>query len=201
MEIRATRKAAIRDALTHAAVELIERRGYDEVTMADIAARAGVSRRTAFRYVATKDDLVAAYPLSWLPVWHDAIERHAQLPLPARLRAASHEIAAHIDADAEWTRRAFAVTASHPALVARSAAVSQRWIATIEAEILGRSTEPTADEAVRARMLAAAFMGMIDAVCATWARAGTPMASLIDLGLDLLDTALEGIRPVDGGSG
>jgi AcrR family transcriptional regulator len=47
-----------RDALVHEAYVLFRERGYANTTMDDIAARVGLSRRTAFRYFATKEDLV-----------------------------------------------------------------------------------------------------------------------------------------------
>ncbi len=42
----------------HAAFKLIAEHGFDAVTTDEIAAAAGVSTRTLFRYVATKDDLL-----------------------------------------------------------------------------------------------------------------------------------------------
>jgi hypothetical protein len=49
--------------LRRAAVELALERGVEHITVADIAAAAGVSRRTFFNYFATKEDaLVGEYP-------------------------------------------------------------------------------------------------------------------------------------------
>jgi AcrR family transcriptional regulator len=47
-------KAAILDA----AIDLFDARGYDETTIADIAAAAGIAPRTFFSYFASKDELV-----------------------------------------------------------------------------------------------------------------------------------------------
>jgi AcrR family transcriptional regulator len=49
---------ADRDELSLVALRLIEQRGFDEVTMDDVAREAGVSRRTLFRLFPTKADLV-----------------------------------------------------------------------------------------------------------------------------------------------
>src|SRR5262245_36499077 len=47
-----------RATVVRAAVELFAERGYKETTAADIAARAGVSRRTFFYYFRSKDDIL-----------------------------------------------------------------------------------------------------------------------------------------------
>lgn len=49
----------VREAIRNAAFDLFLEQGYEEVRIEDIAARAGVSRRTFFRYFASKDDLMA----------------------------------------------------------------------------------------------------------------------------------------------
>ena len=47
-----------RRAVTHAALELFAERGFEETTVDDIADALGVSRRTLFRYFASKNDMV-----------------------------------------------------------------------------------------------------------------------------------------------
>jgi AcrR family transcriptional regulator len=58
--LQARKREVVREALRVAAEELIARRGYDKVTVEDIARAAGVSRRTYFRYFETKEDVVVA---------------------------------------------------------------------------------------------------------------------------------------------
>jgi AcrR family transcriptional regulator len=48
----------VRAELTMLAQDLVVAQGYDETTVDDIAAAAGMSRRTLFRYFASKEDLV-----------------------------------------------------------------------------------------------------------------------------------------------
>ena len=52
---------ATRERLFAAAAELFAERGYEATTMADIAGRAGTSRRTAFNYFPSKSDI----PMFW----------------------------------------------------------------------------------------------------------------------------------------
>lgn len=56
--LRARKKERTRQAISGAAIALFLSNGFDEVSVADIAAAAEVSKPTLFRYFATKDDLV-----------------------------------------------------------------------------------------------------------------------------------------------
>ena len=58
--IRARRKRATRDELLQTAKELFAERGYDNVTVAEIAAGARVSVKTLFQHFRSKEDLLLA---------------------------------------------------------------------------------------------------------------------------------------------
>ena len=58
MGVREDKKRETRARLERAALELFAGRGYDRTTVEDVAAMAGVSARTAFRYFPAKADLV-----------------------------------------------------------------------------------------------------------------------------------------------
>src|SRR5262245_33983172 len=55
---RVTRRRLVRHELAAAALSLFRKHGYDAVTVDDVAAAVGFSRRTFFRYFASKEDLV-----------------------------------------------------------------------------------------------------------------------------------------------
>jgi AcrR family transcriptional regulator len=56
--LREQKKRATREAIARAAWKLFNRRGFDAVTVADIAREANVSEKTVFNYFPTKEDLV-----------------------------------------------------------------------------------------------------------------------------------------------
>lgn len=61
MGLRERKKLERRLALIDAAHRLVEERGYDRVTVEDIAAAAGVSTRTFFNYFEAKDDAIVPF--------------------------------------------------------------------------------------------------------------------------------------------
>jgi TetR/AcrR family transcriptional regulator, regulator of mycofactocin system len=51
------RPSSSRADIEHVALELFERKGFEETTVDDIAAAAGIGRRTVFRYFPSKNDI------------------------------------------------------------------------------------------------------------------------------------------------
>ena len=59
------KRRAVRAELSEAALQLLVERGFESVTIDDMARVAGVSRRTFFRYFSSKEDMVFAFLDQW----------------------------------------------------------------------------------------------------------------------------------------
>ncbi|MCA9913104.1 MAG: TetR family transcriptional regulator [Anaerolineae bacterium] len=59
--IRSRKQQVVRDALSDAALALFLERGFEEVTVEEIAQAAGVSRRTFFRYYKSKEEVMVEH--------------------------------------------------------------------------------------------------------------------------------------------
>lgn len=111
-------RQATRRRLTQAAQSLFADRGYEATTIDDIAAAAGVSRRTFFYHFASKDDVIQ----SWHQEFEDALTEAIRLAPPAWpiLRVTEAAVVAALGAfDVEQALRLEQLKRDTPALRAR----------------------------------------------------------------------------------
>ena len=89
LTLRDRKRARTRRALVAAAVDLFETRGYDETTVADIAATAEIGTRTFFSYFAAKEELLFPESDGRVRATVDAIatRRPGERPADVLLRA------------------------------------------------------------------------------------------------------------------
>lgn len=99
------RASATRNALYEAAAALFVERGYEDTTMADIAERAGTSRRTAFNHFPAKGDIPMLWTRRMADVAVDVITESAGDPAPERIRAYFRLISELVEAEPELTRQ------------------------------------------------------------------------------------------------
>lgn len=72
--LQARKQEVVRDAILDAAIEIFATKGFDETTVEEVAQAAGVSRRSFFRYFASKDDLLAQNVMHYGVALKQAIE-------------------------------------------------------------------------------------------------------------------------------
>ncbi|MDQ3484172.1 MAG: TetR/AcrR family transcriptional regulator [Actinomycetota bacterium] len=83
-----------REELLRTCLDLLGRRPWDEVTMADVADAAGVSKPLLYHYFSTKTDLYRATVTAAADELRDATRPDPALPVGPRMRAA---LDAHLD--------------------------------------------------------------------------------------------------------
>ena len=191
MASRAEHRLQTLHALSDAAIACFEADA--SATVQAIASAAGVSRRTVFRYVDSREELAFIHPLLWFDAFDGALDAHATEPLVERLRIASAAIGAAVDADPEPPRRAFRVAAATPELHRGFQTIFQRWVDRV-AEVVAEAEGPTADP-IRPRIVGGAVMGMVDAVTREWVLSSPEVrySSLIDAGFETLRPMFEAI--------
>ncbi|GAA2211732.1 TetR family transcriptional regulator [Nonomuraea monospora] len=164
-------KPPIKHRLAEAAVALFDEKGYDATTVDDIAARAGVSRSTFFRYHRSKED--AIFPD------HDALLDR----IDARLRASTAGTAivaitdavrivlAHYVDDAEVSLRRYRLVRQVPALRDREIASVARYQRLFR-EFVGAWLGDSPDAGLRAELMAASVVAAHNQVLRGWLRSG-----------------------------
>lgn len=128
LPLRELKKRRTRRAISDAATELFAARGFDEVTIDEVAAAAEVSKKTVFNYFACKEDLL----------FDEADEAKARLlaAVAARPRgetvldAVRRNARASIDrmcaGDDPWIEKMARLVASSPSLQAREAEIYEQ---------------------------------------------------------------------------
>ncbi len=167
--LRERKKQRTRQALIEAAARLFEDRGYDHVTVAEIADAAEVSPRTFFLHFQTKEDVLLADADVRVDLALQAIaERRAEERLPEVLvRAVDQMIADTWDGDLHSGLAALRaqLAASVPALQAR---LLQRYL-TAQSELAEalRRAFPGRLDTITASALVGAMVGAVSASAMT----------------------------------
>ncbi|MGX1274585.1 TetR/AcrR family transcriptional regulator [Streptomyces phaeoluteigriseus] len=194
--IREQTRSVVRSLLARTAIELFATRGYDNTTLDEVAAAAGVSRRTLFNYFAGKEDLA----LGGLSEQGELIaERFAQRPADedcwVSLRAA-FQVIEEIETTPEHRLEIVTLLFGNESLRAGHAEKQARWQDLLAPLIEPRlpdshsDADPDVDHrALQARAIAAAAISCLQAANQEWARLG----GRADL-FDLYDTAVQAVR-------
>lgn len=185
--VRGGRPAATSHAqLTHIALELFSTAGFENTTVDDIAATAGIGRRTFFRYFASKNDVV----------WGDFDGELARMrqylrtcpddqPVMAALHSAVLDFNRFPAEETPWHRRRMRLILEVPALQAHSTLRYAAW-RTVVAEFAARRLAVT-EESLVPQAIAYAFLSVSIAAYEQWLKDDdTDLAEPLDRALGLL---------------
>ena len=119
--MRVRRRRFLQDEIERIAIRLFVERGFDAVSVDDIAAETGMSGRTFFRYYATKDEILRRYQSGLNQALLDAFAAQpADAGALAALRAAYAATSAVPEEERERVRALGRLLATAPAVHARS---------------------------------------------------------------------------------
>jgi TetR/AcrR family transcriptional regulator, regulator of mycofactocin system len=177
------RRVTSRAELEHTAFDLFGRQGFDRTTVEDIAAAAGIGRRTFFRYFPSKNDVP----------WGDfdgELERMRarlkasppEIPLMDAIRVAIVDFNRVAPGQIPFHRRRMELILRTPALQAHSTLRYAAWREVIAEFVAGRTGQPP--DALTPRTIAYAALGVAVAAYEQWLETDDA-----DLG-DLLDRAM-----------
>jgi AcrR family transcriptional regulator len=188
--LRERKKSRTRAQFLDAANRLFDARGYDAVTVEDIASAIEVSPRTFFRYFRGKDELVMADVGDQLATLLVSLERRPDGESAAdALAAALLDLAAVIDQRRDAFLRSHALISRSPQLVVANLAALRQWESCVQAQVRGRLTG--ADRHLRARLLVGAFLVALQMASDAWAWEPTGTFT------ERLDEALRLVRRLD----
>nr|WP_246387017.1 TetR family transcriptional regulator [Gluconacetobacter sacchari] len=163
---REARRRQTHAALIDSAMRLLSTRGFDATTVDEIAASAGISRRTLFRYFPTKADIVTAWAQNMTDVLTASVESCPETFGPREIIRTALE--AVVPEMAENRAEAFAfvyLIERTPALLSVSLRKYARWeeaLAAALASRLPRSPDQALAARVAARSAIAAFRTALD---------------------------------------
>jgi AcrR family transcriptional regulator len=176
------RRVRTRAAIQAAGLELIARQGFESTTCEQIAAAAGISPATFFRYFPTKEDVVLQDDYD--PLIADVVRARParERPVTAFRRAMAVAIA---DEPREEDRLRARLVTSVPALRSRSheQLLSLRGhLAAAFADRMGVGAED-----LSVQVVAAACAAAVGVAVERWAAGEGDLGPLVDLALRLLD--------------
>ncbi|UDF12060.1 TetR family transcriptional regulator [Antiquaquibacter oligotrophicus] len=173
-----------RGRLKHAAIALFTERGFDAVTVGDIAAAAGVTERTFFRYFTDKREALFSSQEEYNALFVNALESSPATQPMALVEDALRGGATFFpDGKREHSRARQAIITSSPALVERESLKRIRLTEALSAGLVARGVPPRT-----AALAATSGDGAFALAFATWIAEGEdrPFDECLTEALDLL---------------
>ena len=187
-DLRRRARYAVRAEIAETAFQLFTQRGFDQTTVDDIAAAAGLSRRSFFRYFASKEDAV----LGVLNAVGDAIAAElatgpADEPPWTSLRRALDVLVTTYLGDPKVALARFRLIHHTPALRTTLLDKQDRWQRSLAQVLAARlGADPAHD--LRPQLLAATALAALDVASRRWLASDghANLATLLDESFALL---------------
>ncbi|MFB6836646.1 TetR family transcriptional regulator [Streptomyces sp. NPDC056361] len=191
------KRQLVASELTEAALQLFAHKGFDAVTVDEVATTVGVSKRTFFRYFASKDDVVVQFLAGMGADMREGLAARpaGERPSEALLHAVSVPLAACGD-HAERVLPVVRLILRTPSLLARFLEHQAQWREELTGELGSRlGLDPEAD--LYPRLAAGMALTAFDAVLRRWsagqaAEAASDPGALIGQAFAILAPALDG---------
>ncbi len=201
MGLRERKKAMTRLALEDAALELFTRKGFDHTTVDEIAEACNVSRRTFFRYFASKEDIFSGdKDVHDTEMFELIAARPADEPALESLRATLVVLAADLETDRSRMVAKVRIINETPSLRSAGLEHEQGTIDLVVEALARRSPEPLGEvDRFRLRLVTQAAIGALRAAIDRWVEQGAEQ-DLGEVALEALDALAAGFgrspRPV-----
>lgn len=166
--LRDQKKAATRDALGLAAVQLAKVRGLDGVTADAIAAEAGVSTRTFHNYFANKEEAVLHYIEASALEWFEMLRaRPADEPIWTSLRHVAVSIVTDPERDLAETFAVAGLIEANPGVMARKIEVHHS-LTRVLGEAIAERTGTDIDRDLFPNLMQVAVGSAVSAALTIW---------------------------------
>jgi AcrR family transcriptional regulator len=173
------KRRAIRGELSEVALRLLTERDFDSLTIDQIADAAGISRRTFFRYFASKEDVVFAFLDQWaVRLAADIVARPAEEnPVAAVQNSFRQLTAAYEDRALALVR----IVGQTPSLRAAER-INREHLRMAVVNALATRLRTDAENDMRPQILATIAFAPLDAVMFAWfgRRSGEEVGHLLD---------------------
>lgn len=192
--LRQRTREVVRLQVADTAFELFVRNGYEQTTVDDIAAAAGISRRSFFRYFSGKEEVVLLRLREHEERMRETLGQHSTDAGDwAAMRMALHVLAERIDSEPETARTLMRMLASSPVLVAAYRARQSEWRSLFTYELVKHLQDPPPERLLAARARVAAALSCLEVAQIAWD--GLDGGDHPQTFESVLDAALEAVRP------